>query len=94
MNAKVAEKLFALVNLLESADTLLDIAKLPIYHLHPMHGDRKGQYALDIVGRKEGHRLLFIPLDEGGNEFEETNTNVIYRSAKIIIIWEVTNHYE
>jgi len=33
-----AVKLHALINLLESAETLQDIAALQIYHLHPMAG--------------------------------------------------------
>lgn len=94
LNATVAEKLFALVNLLESVETLQDIAVLPIYHLHPMIGDRKGEHAIDIAGRKAGYRLMVVPLDENGKEFEETDVNIVYRATKIIIVWEVTNHYE
>lgn len=94
LNAEIAEKLFALINLLESADTLQDIAVLKKYHLHPMSGDRKGQHAIDVAGRRAGYRLTVVPLDENGEEFAETDVNSIYRATKIIIAWEVTNHYE
>ena len=94
LNERAATDLFALLNLLESADNLQDIAAMSKYHLHPMEGDRKGQYALDISGRKEGHRLLIVPLDEEGNEFSETDVSVVYQSTRIIITWEVTNNYE
>jgi len=38
LNNMTAVKLHALINLLESAETLQDIAALQIYHLHPMAG--------------------------------------------------------
>ena len=94
LNARVAEKLFAPINLLESAETLQDIAAMAPYHLHPMEGDRKGQHALDIAGRRAGYRLLIVPIDENGQPFEETDVNIVYRATKVIIVWEVTNHYE
>ncbi|WP_199669444.1 type II toxin-antitoxin system RelE/ParE family toxin [Erysipelatoclostridium sp. AM42-17] len=65
--AKIAEKLHALVNLIESSDNLQDIAEMKIYHLHPLKGKRKGQYALDIAGRSTGYRLIIIPVDKNGN---------------------------
>lgn len=37
---------------------------------------------------------MVVPLDENGKEFEETDVNIVYRATKIIIVWEVTNHYE
>ena len=92
--AIVAEKLHALVNLLESAENLQDIADMQPYHLHSLHGDREGQYALDVAGRKAGYRLSIIPLDEIGNIWTETDVNIVYKSTEIIIAWEVSNHYE
>lgn len=69
--AVTAEKLHALINLIESADNLQDLAEMQIYHLHPLQGKRRGQYALDIAGRKEGYRLVIIPLNADGNEWKE-----------------------
>ena len=71
-----AEKLLALINLLESALTLQDIAVLSIYHLHPLTGSRKGQHALGIAGRRAGYRLVVIPLDENGDEFAEADVKL------------------
>lgn len=90
----VAEKLHALINLIESSETLQDIAEIRIYHLHPLSGKREGQYALDIAGRKAGYRLVIIPLDADRNEWKEKDVNIIYESTKIVIAWEVSNHYE
>ena len=92
--AVVAEKLHALINLIESADNLQDIAEMQIYHLHPLQGKRTEQYALDIAGRRAGYRLVIIPLDANGNEWKEKDINVVYKSTEVIIAWEVSNHYE
>ena len=60
----------------------------------PLQGKREGQYALDIAGRKSGYRLLIVPVDADGNEWKEKDRNVVYNSTKVIIAWEVSNHYE
>lgn len=90
----VAEKLHALINLIESADNLKDIDEMQIYHLHPLRGKREGQYALDVAGRRSGYRLVIIPLDIDGYEWKEKDINVVYRLTEVIVAWEVSNHYE
>ena len=90
----IAEKLHALINLIESAENLQDIAEMQIYHLHSLQGDRNEQHALDIAGRKSGYRLIIIPLDKNGNTWKEKDLNVVYRATEIIVAWEVSNHYE
>lgn len=92
-NVNVAEKLFAIINFLENADCLNDINALQIYHLHPLQGTRKGQFALDL-GRRLGYRLIIIPVDKNGEEWKENDINVVYKATDIVIVWEVTNHYE
>ena len=92
--ANVAEKLHALINLIESSANLQDIAEMQIYHLHRLQGKRDGQYALDIAGRRAGYRLIIIPVDADGNECKEKDVNIVYKSTEIIIAWEVSNHYE
>ena len=57
---EVADKLHSLIDVLESADNLWDINQMRIYNHHPLHGDREGQYALDL-GRRLGFRLIIIP---------------------------------
>jgi len=92
--AVVAEKLHALIFLLESVDTLQDIADIRMYNLHPLHGDRTGQYAIDVAGRRSGYRLIILPLDEKGGSWKEKDVSIVYKSTKVIIAWEVSNHYE
>lgn len=71
----------------------MDIKNVPIYRLHPLKGDRKGQFAIDI-GRKLGWRLIIIPEDDEGNEWDITDINMVYELTNIILVWEVSKHYE
>lgn len=66
---------------------------MKIYKLHPLKGDREGTFALDL-GRKLGYRLIIKPLKDDGCEWDEKNIDLIYKSTKIILIMEVSNHYE
>ena len=93
MGPIVADKLHSLINFLESANNLMDVKNVPIYHLHPLKGDRKGQFAIDI-GRKLGWRLIIIPEDNEGNEWDITDINMVYELTSIILVWEVSKHYE
>lgn len=63
------------------------------YHLHRLKGNLKKLYALDL-GRTSGYRLIIVPLDDNENEWKESDVNRIYRSTKITIVKEVSNHYE
>ena len=78
---------------MESADNLRDIYDMRMYHLHSLSGDREGQYALDL-GRQLGYRLIIKPLDEQGNERKDKDLNVLYNTTKIVLVWEVSKHYE
>lgn len=90
--AKVAEKLLALVNILEAAENLQDINSLQIYHVHKLGGNRKNEFALDIDGRKSEYRLIICPL----NQAKTVGDDLIryYRGIEIISIEEVSKHYE
>lgn len=89
----VSERLHSLINYINSAKNLSDVAVIPTYHLHPLKGKRQGQFALDL-GRKLGWRLIIVPLDEKGAEWKTKDTSVIYNSTSVILILEVSNHYE
>lgn len=92
-NVQVAEKLHGTINYLENAVSLLDVKNIPFYHLYSLEGKRKGTWAIDL-GRKLGYRLIIKPLDEHKQEWEIKDENQIYKSTKIILAMEVTNHYE
>lgn len=92
-NKLVAEKLHGVINFIEDADNLMDVKSIPNYRLHPLKGDKKGEYAIDL-GKKLGFRLIIVPLDPKGERWDTTDETTIYNSTSIIIAMEVTNHYE
>lgn len=92
-NKDVAEKLYSTLNFIDNASCLMDIKNMPMYNLHPLKGKRKGTYAIDL-GRRLGYRLIIVPLDDDENEWDTKNETEIYKSTKIILALEVTNHYE
>ena len=51
-SGKIPEKLLAAINYIQAANNLLDVVNYPPFHFHDLQGERKGQYAIDIGGRK------------------------------------------
>ncbi|MDU1202542.1 MAG: type II toxin-antitoxin system RelE/ParE family toxin [Clostridiales bacterium] len=92
-NQQVADKLYSTINFIENASNLLDVKNMPMFRLHALKGDRKGTYAIDL-GKKLGYRLIITPLDDEKNEWNTDDEYLIFKSTKVIIILEVTNHYE
>ena len=86
-----SEKLHSLINVIENAKTLKDIDAMRIYYLHKINKD---EFALDIAGRRVPWRLIIIPLDEKRDRWKTNDINIIYKSTKALIIWEVSKHYE
>lgn len=86
---KIAKKLMKVINFIKSADSLQDIIQYSPFYFHDLKGKRKGQYAIDIDGRRSSYRLILKPMNE--------NSTDIYANAKsieIIMVWEVSKHYE
>ncbi|NLX75723.1 MAG: hypothetical protein GXZ13_07885 [Synergistaceae bacterium] len=84
-----AEKLLKAIGLIEAAYSLHDVISYSPFHFHNLKGDRKGEYAIDINGRRSSYRLIIKPIDEDVPD--------IFASAKsieIIMVWEVSKHYE
>ena len=94
LNFRIAEKLHVLIRILQSAETLEDIARLSTYRLHSLQGNLNGKLSLDIAGRKAGYRLLIVPLDADGIERNNDDIRLVCQFTEIILIWEVSNHYE
>lgn len=93
LNSRVADRLHEVLDFIDSAEILLDIANMPAYRLHPLLGDRAGTFAIDLI-KSSGFRLILIPIDENGNVYNTSDVNVIYRSSSTIILLEVSNHYD
>lgn len=52
----VARRYIERVNLLRAVARIDDLRTFPSLHVHPLKGQRKGQYAIDLTRR---HRLIF-----------------------------------
>lgn len=86
---KIAKKLLRVINFIKSAESLHDVIQYRPFNFHDLKGNRKGQYAIDIDSRRSSYRLIL-------KSMEESLTDV-YASAKlvkIILVWEVSKHYE
>lgn len=86
---KIAKKLHRLINFIDSADNLSSVQAFPTYNFHNLHGNRKGQYAVDIDGRKSKYRLI-VCFD--GYDESEIFSNAT--SIEVIQVEEVSKHYE
>ncbi|MBC3901444.1 killer suppression protein [Acetobacterium malicum] len=93
LGSQVGQRLHEVLDFINSAETLHDVSQVPAYRLHPLTGDRKGTFAIDLK-KMSGFRLILIPVDDEGIEFKSNDLNVIYRTASTIILLEVTKHYD
>ena len=57
----MAELIHLRIDQLMAADPVDQMVKFSIGRCHPLHGDREGQYALDLV---HPHRLIFIRVND------------------------------
>ena len=75
-----AKKLFLRIQQLKAASTLNDMHRVPGARFHPLKGDRKGQFALDL---KHPKRLIIVPvepvprLEDGGIDLLRVNEIMI-----------------
>lgn len=58
---RMAELIHLRIDQLMAADSVDQMVKFSIGRCHPLHGDREGQYALDLV---HPHRLIFIRVND------------------------------
>ena len=58
---RMAELIHLRIDQLMAADSADQMVKFSIGRCHPLHGDREGQYALDLV---HPHRLIFIRVND------------------------------
>lgn len=90
----IAKALHKLINILEKAENLKDIAVLPQYRLHQLKGNRKDQYSVVIL-KSSKLRLILYPLDGDNNIMKSLNDeNLMLIKCIKIKIEEVSEHYE
>ncbi len=93
-NDNVATLLLSRINFIESAKSFADIVNNPAFHFHGLSGKLQGLYAIDL-GRKLGFRLIIEPLNENEESLKkEKDIEKLKQCTKVVIVVEVTNHYE
>jgi proteic killer suppression protein len=58
----VARSYIQRIELLRNVRSMDDLRQFPSLRCHPLRGDRRGEYAIDLIGR---YRLIFVV--EGGD---------------------------
>lgn len=94
LNKDIAMKLHRSIEMINQSENLHEIIMYPPFHFHNLDGKFKGKCALDIAGRKSGYRLIVEPLDTKGRRYEKFNVDQISKSTEIMLIVEVSDHYE
>ena len=89
---KVIEKLIATEKYILQATSLKDIFNYPSYRLHSLKGNRKDEWSLRLGNT--GYRLTFIPYDDKDTPILNGDILSQCKTIKIIMITEVSNHYE
>ena len=97
-NAELVKSLFARINALQMADTIMDIIVQPTFHFHKLGNmNRKnleGFFAIDVKSRKEQWRVILQPLNENKEPFEPCQIDRISSYVRIVEITEVSKLYE
>ena len=97
-DAELVKSLFARINALQMADTIMDIIVQPTFHFHKLGNmNRKnleGFFAIDVKSRKEQWRVILQPLNENKEPFEPCQIDRISSYVRIVEITEVSKHYE
>lgn len=97
-NAELVKSLFARINALQMADTIMDIIVQPTFHFHKLGNmNRKnleGFFAIDVKSRKEQWRVILQPLNENKEPFEPCQIDRISSYVRIVEITEVSKRYE
>ena len=89
---EVQTKLVAAENVILSADSLLDIFEYRPFHLEKLQGDRKNEWSIRLGNT--GYRVILYPCDDDGNKITCGDITAQCRTVRIILVMEVTNHYE
>lgn len=88
----VVEKIKSAKGYIEIAESFLDIYQYPPFHTHQLKGSRKGEWSIYLG--KTGYRVAMIPCDDAGKEIVSGDIIGKSRHIKIVLILEVSNHYE
>ena len=88
----VKTKLLSIENALRAATSLQDIVNFSPYKFHPLKGDRKHEWSIYIGNT--GFRVTLIPCDDEGNPIISGDIIAQCKKIKVVLVTEVSNHYE
>lgn len=89
---QVQIKLQATENFFMLATSLQDIVNYKPFRFHQLQGDRKREWSIYLGNT--GYRVSLIPCDEEGNEIISGDIIAQCKSIKVVLVTEVSNHYE
>lgn len=89
---KVKEKLQAAENFILKATTLSDIVNYQPFHFHQLKGDRKSEWSIYLGNT--GYRVTLFPCDDLGTPIINGDIIAQCKLIKIVMVTEVSNHYE
>lgn len=97
-NRPVANSLLARINALKQATTIKDITVQPQFHFHNLQNKNgknlDGYFAIDARGRNDPWRIIIQPLNENRETYVPCHIDEIADKVRIIMIEEVSKHYE
>ncbi|MCQ2372915.1 MAG: type II toxin-antitoxin system RelE/ParE family toxin [Phascolarctobacterium sp.] len=88
----VEQKLQAAENFIDRVPSFLDIYNYKPFHLEKLKGDRKEEWSIRLGNT--GYRVTLIPCDDNKNPIVEGDIISQCKYIKIILVTEVSNHYE
>ena len=91
---RISIKLFQAIEYINNSISMKDIIAYQPFHFHDLKGNRNDEFAIDIGGRSSGYRLILEPLDGQLKRFEPCNIDEIVETVEIVLILEVSKHYE
>lgn len=90
--------LMARINALKSAETIMDIIRMPTIRFHKLRNKNgrnlEGCFAMDVKTSREPWRIILQPLTEERGSYLASNIDEIASKVKIVEIMEVSRHYE
>lgn len=89
---QVKTNLQAAENAFKAATSLQDIASYPPFHFHSLKGDRKNEWSIYLGNT--GYRVALIPCDDDGNTITSGDIIAQCKKIKVVLVTEVSNHYE
>ena len=86
------------INAIEQATVIKDIIQVPSFHFHSLQNKGRKKYkdyfAIDLKSRTDAWRIILQPLNDNEEPYDPCNIDEIAQYVKIIMITEVSKHYE